>query len=93
MALVLGPAITGRRVIYGHPFETTFAAENKQSVIDFFSGNWDFPQMLRYVKDENIQYIFWGPQELSLGHPVFLDQLPVVFSSGQVEILSVNATP
>jgi len=87
------PAITGRRVIYGHPFETTFAAENKQSVIDFFSGNWDFPQMLRYVKDENIQYIFWGPQELSLGHPVFLDQLPVVFSSGQVEILSVNATP
>ncbi len=87
------PAITGRRVIYGHPFETTFAAQKNQNVIDFFSGNWDTLQMLRYVVDENIRYIFWGPREMALGHPVFLDQLPVAFSSGQVEILSVNSNP
>jgi hypothetical protein len=87
------PAVTGRRVVYGHPFETTFAAENKQNVTDFFNGNWDTLQMLRYVEDENIHYIFWGPQEMTLGHPVFLDQLPIAFSSGQVEILSVNTNP
>ena len=87
------PAITGRRVVYGHPFETTFAAEEKQNVIDFFNGNWDTLQMLRFLEDKNIRYIFWGPQEMALGHPVFLDQLPVAFSSGQVEILLVNANP
>ena len=87
------PAITGRRVIYGHPFETVFAAENKQDVIDFFSGRWDVYQMLHFVEDEHIRYIFWGPQEMSLGHPVFLDQLPVAFSVGQVEILSLETTP
>jgi hypothetical protein len=87
------PAITGRRVVYGHPFETAFASEKKQNLTDFFSGNMDTLQMIRYIEDENIHYIFWGSQEMALGHPRFLDQLPVAFSSGQVEIFSLNSNP
>jgi hypothetical protein len=87
------PAITGRRVVYGHPFETTFATENKQNVIDFYNGKWDIAQMIEYMEDVNIHFIFWGPQEILLGQPDLLNQLQIVFSSGQVEILSVHSNP
>jgi hypothetical protein len=87
------PALTGRRVIYGHPFETTYAAEKKQNLIDFYGGNWDVYQIIEYLHDAGIRYIFYGPQEMALGHPLILEELPTAFSSGDVKLLSVEINP
>ena len=82
------PAHTGRRVIYGHPFETTFATEKEQEIISFYSGNWDAAKAEEYLAENHITYIFWGPREHALGEPAYLEALPVIFSSGDVEILA-----
>ena len=82
------PAHTGRRVIYGHPFETTFATEKEQEIIGFYSGNWDAAKAEEYLAENHIAYIFWGPREHALGEPAYLEALPMIFSSGDVKILA-----
>lgn len=82
------PAETGRRVIYGHPFETTYANQKEQDITDFYSAAWTAVKAEEYLAENNIDYIFWGPRERALGNPIYLRELPVVFSSGNVEILA-----
>jgi hypothetical protein len=38
--------------------------------------------------ENHIAYIFWGPRERAIGDQAYLQELQVVFSSGDVEILS-----
>jgi hypothetical protein len=82
------PAQTGRRVIYGHPFETTHATTRQQEIIDFYSGTWDADKAEEYLVENHIAYIFLGPRERAIGDQAYLQELQVVFSSGDVEILS-----
>jgi hypothetical protein len=63
------PAMTGRRVLYGHPFETVNAKAEKQFVIDFYSKR-VFSQNNLETKEtlqgKNIDYLFIGPRERDL---------------------------
>jgi len=75
----------GRRVVYGHPYETLYAEQRKQAVLDFYTG-----ADCQVVADEGVDYIIVGPDERRLagsnsicaieGEPVF------VSSDGQVVV-------
>lgn len=63
------PAHTGRRVIYGHPFETVNAEEEKEVVQQFFLGIEGFTsqnQALVELVNRDVDYIFFGPRERAL---------------------------
>ena len=53
----------GNRVIYGHPFETIEADRKKAAVDSFFKGQADPAQVVRQY---NVHYIFYGPEERAL---------------------------
>lgn len=78
-ALILGapisglfiPGYTGRRVVYGHPFETVNAEEKKSWVLDYFRCEGDFETLdegQSLLKNNNIDYVFYGPREKELSN-------------------------
>lgn len=77
---LLLPAHTGRRVIYGHPFETVNAEAEKALVEAYFAA----PDTA-LLAARQVDYVFYGPRERSLGgaEP---QGLPVVFENGGVTL-------
>jgi hypothetical protein len=90
---LLIPAYTGRKVIYGHPFETVNADQEFQLVESFFKN----PSVIEtgvgledFFSSRGVDYLFIGPAERALGDaPVDLNLDPV-FSSGQVTVFRVE---
>lgn len=60
---LLIPAYTGRRVIYGHPFETVEAEENELFVENLIK---EVSQGSVAGVPVEVDYLFWGPREVSL---------------------------
>ena len=52
----------GRRVVYGHPFETLHAEEREREVISFYAG-----VDCSVVPNEGVDYVVVGPREHALG--------------------------
>lgn len=77
------PAYTGRRVIYGHPYETVDAAGRKAAVEQFIQFPGDL-QESNIVQE--IDLIFFGPRERASAAPGRLAHLPVLFHQGEVTI-------
>jgi hypothetical protein len=77
------PALTGRRVLYGHPFETVNAKENEQMVTEFFSNG-------AKLQVNIVDYIFFGPRERELGLPPALSDFSLVYQDLDVIILKVE---
>ncbi len=83
------PAYTGRRVLYGHPFETVNAQVMETKVEHFFQGS---------ISDEEISalsdadYIFYGPRERELGGSITGSGIKVVFRSGDTEIYEIEGS-
>jgi len=61
------PAHTGRRVIYGHPFETIYAEQEKQAVQRFFTGTMNSKDVQDFILSRSVDYILIGPREEALG--------------------------
>jgi hypothetical protein len=61
---LLIPAYTGRRVIYGHPFETVNAEQKEAVVTRFFNGSTNIED---YNTINTVDYIFEGPRERKVG--------------------------
>ena len=64
------PAFTGRRVIYGHPFETVHAAQERANLDRFFqatSNAWDAGQAAEFLAQRGVDYVWLGPRERQLG--------------------------
>jgi hypothetical protein len=82
------PAFAGQRVIYGHPYETVNADQQKQAVTDFYNGTIDRTTLL-YA--DSIDYVFDGPRERALGSfdPATLNLKPA-FTSGDVTLYSTH---
>lgn len=85
------PGWTGRRVIYGHPFETVNAEEEKAWVESVYQSNGELPAEL--LDSRGVDYIIAGPRERDLGDIVDFSSLPIVFTSGLVEVRSVQGLP
>jgi len=86
---LLIPGYTGRRVIYGHPFETANADDELEQVKSFFEGDINLTNALLNRAD----YLFLGPRERGLGSVHNLDQLPVVYESPDVTIYRAHIDP
>ncbi len=61
------PAYIGRRVIYGHPFESVNALETKKIVTDFYSGILPEEQVDQLIRKFQVDFVMVGPRERSLG--------------------------
>ena len=87
------PAYSGRRVIYGHPFETVNAGEEKAWVTRFFeqeASSLNPDQAINLLVQRKVNYIFVGPRERELGGlPFITNQVPVYSSEG----ISIYALP
>jgi hypothetical protein len=86
----LVPAYTGRRVIYGHPFETVSAALEEQRVKEFYSQNTKVNPGSGLIFDRQVDYILYGPRERQLGSGIDLSAFSLVFTSGPVQIYAVQ---
>jgi hypothetical protein len=84
------PAQTGRRVIYGHPFETTNAKIEKHSVRRFFQGDILPSEAKSYLIKRGVNYIFFGPRESELGNMPSLDIVKPVFENETVVVMKVE---
>jgi uncharacterized membrane protein len=64
------PAFTGRRVIYGHPFETVHADQEKANLAHFFQeapDAWTAQQAGQFLARRQVDYVWVGPRERQLG--------------------------
>ena len=81
------PAYTGRRVFYGHPYETVDAAFQKGKVSRFFEGN------TVKAEDGNLlaeaDYLFFGPREALMGSYMPSQPLELAYATQDVRIFQV----
>ena len=85
------PSMTGRRVVYGHPFETVYAKKEKEFVKLFFSGDLMPDNRQAILEQKGIDYIFSD----GMGETGKIDWLegneyPLVFSNEEVHIYYVT---
>ncbi len=84
------PAYTGRRVIYGHPFETVNASQEEAAVIAFFND----PDPV-FLAERGINYVFFGPRERLLSGDnvaeleAVLNSFPVAYQTQGVTLYAV----
>lgn len=84
---LLIPARTGRRVLYGHPYETVNAEAEEKQVTAFFQS--DLPSPSVFLEQRQVDYIFYGPRECSLGPlPEQIDIDPVYTATGPSDLNS-----
>jgi len=73
------PAYTGRKVIYGHPFETTHASQKEKSILRFYQGELSENRREEFLVSNRVDYVYYGPREKRIGeipatatmHPVY----------------------
>ncbi len=89
------PAYTGRRVIYGHPFETVNALVNEKIVNEFFSCSLTREEEEEIVRNFDVDYIFWSssnsgeeclPRLLDGSNPITTIEYP----SGMTKIYEIH---
>ena len=83
---LLIPAYTGRRVIYGHPFETIQAEKEKTWVENLYQTGGDGPALSRLISSRPIDYVFFGPREAQLGTLTPVPGLLKVYDADGVQI-------
>lgn len=80
------PARTGRRVVYGHPFESVNAERSRQEVEAFYSGSLSPEVMKTFLRTNHVAIILLGPREKRYG----LEELPgdftLIDSVGNIQI-------
>ncbi len=87
---LLIPAYTGRRVLYGHPFETVNAIEEEESLLAIFSEKMSKTELEILVESRGIDYLFFGPRELDLGPAPNSADFELVYQYGQVLIFATR---
>ncbi|MGD2159100.1 MAG: hypothetical protein PVG32_19640 [Anaerolineales bacterium] len=84
------PANTGRRVIYGHPYETANAEVEKQRILNFFAGDISQEDAQFFLKKRGVDYLYYGDKEKELGEVSVIKTLKPVFSNHSVVIYRVD---
>jgi hypothetical protein len=84
------PAYTGRRVVYGHPFETVDAEEQERIVRAFYAGAENENQMAANMQSIGVDYVFVGPREREIGTPHWISGWMPVYQSGDISILKIE---
>jgi hypothetical protein len=86
------PAWAPVKVVVGHGPETAGLRSLLPQVEAFYSGEMELDQQLKFVEEQNIAYVFWGPLERKLGD-VDLSQssiLQLKFEAGEYQLFEVG---
>jgi len=83
------PAYTGRRVIYGHPYETTWAEKKEFEVNEFFKNSLTENQKENFLSENNAQYVLIGPREREIGEVNISMKWDLVFHTEGIELYRV----
>jgi hypothetical protein len=59
------PGWVGARVVYGHPYETLYAADKEAQVMAWYDGQ--TTDCASLLEDYTVRYVLVGPQENALG--------------------------
>jgi hypothetical protein len=80
------PAYTGRRVIYGHPYETVDAAAEKQRVTEFFqnASSKDAISLLN-----SVDFLYLGPREPHVDGLTDVDHLVIAYQNPDITVYRV----
>lgn len=78
------PAYTGRRVLYGHPFETVDAEHMEAQVLNFLAG-----ESLEGLGPQ-VDYLFYGDRERSLSKKNPESQFELLYETGEVQIFRLD---
>lgn len=85
------PSITGRRVIYGHPFETINAEMEKKFLLDFIDENQDDLYFERKISERGIDVLFLlGEVSESLERWIYTKGLKPEYEYDRVRIYQVG---
>ncbi len=86
------PARSGNWVFIGHPAITSHYEEKKRAVEAFFGDGMSDKERETFLREYNIAYVFYGPQERALGTfaPETKPFLEKVYGSSGVEIYRVS---
>ncbi len=83
------PAYTYQRVIYGHPFETSNAAENLINLEKYFSGM-TAPESIAYVTAEGVDNILIDGDNPIIEMYSLLSKYPLIYENDDVKIFQVK---
>ena len=83
------PAEPGRRVLYGHPFETV-GAEGMRAEVEGFYTRVDSAGAAALLAEHGVDYVFFGPREAALGDLPQVDGLFLVYAQDEVWIYEVR---
>ena len=84
------PAWSGRRVIYGHPFESVNADKQKGALTQFFSGVWSMEDQKDYLATEHPSYIYLNTAEQASLHEAVGSFGENVYNQDNVQIVKVK---
>jgi len=88
---LLIPSLTGRRVIYGHPFETVNALDERKRVEDFFAGRMNQTDIAAFLKNKKVDYVIYqGDLQNALASRAIANNLVRVYQSSDVSIYAVS---
>jgi hypothetical protein len=84
------PSQTGRRVVYGHPFETINAEIQLDFIDDFFSGKYNNDDIEEELQKRNIGYVVSKRELDKINQDMSTSEFPVVFGNSEVIIYHVE---
>lgn len=86
------PAWSGNKVYAGHYDQTVNYTSKVKNIRVFFEGKTDPGALKTFLKNNQVQYVYFGPFERLLGKPDFENMrfLRKVYSNGAVNIYRIN---
>jgi hypothetical protein len=82
------PAWAGRRVVYGHPFETLDAERRQAQVEAYWAGEMNSAEQAAFLAENRVGYVLLGLRERALGMTV--PDEPLVFQAGDVRVYQLD---
>ncbi len=86
---LLIPAYTGRRVVYGHPFETVRADVEKAWVESIYQGEISPDALAAQLAQRGVGYIYYGPRESEIGPLPQVQGMEKVFDADHIQIYAL----
>jgi hypothetical protein len=87
---LLLPAYSHCRVLYGHPFETIHAVEQKEQVTEFFTKSMNMETAQQFFKDKGIDFVVFNKRDGGIESDLLLPEWELEYSNTEVRIYRVD---
>ena len=83
-------AKTGRRVIYGHPFETTNATSEKSFIEEFFTGKPSQNEIQQNLEKRDVDYVLTSAENIYINEMLMDLDYSLVFEHDGISIYNIK---